>query len=75
LAKAKFAQLVVKAQIKGAQFITRGGKPAAVLISTEGWSRRKARKGTLVYFFMNSPLRGSKVKIALMKGGLRMPSL
>lgn len=74
-AKAKLSEVIDLAESEGAQFITRNGKPAAVVISAQEWSKRNARKGTIVDFFMNSPLRGSKIKIGRIKGGLRKPDL
>jgi prevent-host-death family protein len=74
-AKAKLSEVIDLAETHGAQFITRNGKPAAVVVSPDEWARRVARKGTLVDFFMASPLRGSKAKIGRIKGGLRKPDL
>ena len=74
-AKAKLSEVIERAETDGAQFITRNGKPAAVVVSAAEWSRRSTRKGTIVDFFMNSPLRGSKIRIDRMKGGLRKPGL
>jgi prevent-host-death family protein len=62
-AKAKFSEMVDKAQESGPQTITRNGKPAAVLVSAEQWERKTKRKGTLVEFFASSPLVGSGVVI------------
>lgn len=74
-AKAKLSEVIERAESEGAQFITRNGKPAAVVVSAEEWAKRNARKGTIVDFFMNSPLRGSKIKIGRIKGGMRKPDL
>lgn len=68
-AKAKLSEVIDLAMSEGPQFITRKGKPAAVIVSAEEWARRSARKGTIVDFFMNSPLRGSKIKIGRMSAG------
>jgi prevent-host-death family protein len=65
-AKAKFSEVVEQAQKNGPQQITKNGRPVAVVISMEEW---KSEFGTdkpqesLADFFLNSPLRGSGVKI------------
>jgi prevent-host-death family protein len=70
-AKAKFSELVDRAQSQGPQTITRNGRKAAVVVSADEWQRKTLRTGNLAEFFAASPLRGSKVKIARLKGGLR----
>jgi prevent-host-death family protein len=70
-AKAKFSEVIEKARLTGPQTITRNGRRAAVLVSAEEWDRRTARKGTLVEFLNNSPLRGSGLKIERSKDGPR----
>jgi prevent-host-death family protein len=70
-AKAKFSEVIEKARNSGPQTVTRNGKRAVVVVSAEEWDRKTARKGTLVEFFQNSPLRGSGLKIERLKGGLR----
>lgn len=65
-AKAKFSELVDQAQNKGPQQITKNGRPVAVLISIEAWKAElggEKPKESLAEFFMNSPLRGSGIKI------------
>jgi prevent-host-death family protein len=74
-AKAKLSEVIDRAESEGAQFISRNGKPAAVIVSAEEWARRVENKGTIVEFFMNSPLRGSRVKVGRMKGGMRKADL
>jgi prevent-host-death family protein len=70
-AKAKFSEVIEKARHTGPQTITKNGRKAAVVVSAEEWDRRTARKGTLVEFFANSPLRGSGIKIERSKDGPR----
>jgi hypothetical protein len=41
----------------------------AVVVSVQERAKRIARKGTIVDFFMNSPLRGSKIKLGRMSAG------
>jgi prevent-host-death family protein len=70
-AKAKFSEVIEKARVAGPQTITRNGRRAAVVVSAEEWDQRTARKGTLVEFLNNSPLRGSGLKIERSKDGPR----
>ncbi len=70
-AKAKFSEVIEKARLAGPQTITRNGRRAAVVVSAEEWDRRNAPKGSLLEFFMNSPLRGSGLKIERSKDGPR----
>jgi prevent-host-death family protein len=65
-AKAKFSEVVEQAQKKGPQQITKNGRPVAVVISMEEWTAEfgtKKPKESLADFFLNSPLRGSGIKI------------
>ena len=71
-AKARFSEVIEEAQKQGPQTITRHGKPAAVIVSAEEWERRTKSRRTLADFFLNSPLRGSGVKIERMKGDFRL---
>ena len=57
-AKAKLSEVIDRAQSEP-QTITRNGKPSVVVVSAEEWQRKTARKGTLVEFLMESPLRGA----------------
>lgn len=62
-AKAKFSEVVQKAETEGPQRITRRGEEAVVVVSKKDWERKTKRKGTLLEFLMNSPLRGSGIEI------------
>lgn len=70
-AKAKFSEVIEKANSEGPQTITRNGRRAAVLVAAEEWERRTKRKGTLADFFAASPLRGSGIKIGRLSVRLR----
>ena len=70
-AKAKFSEVVRKAEREGPQEITRHGEEAAVLVSKKDWDRKTKRKGTLAEFFANSPLRGSGIDLERLKDGPR----
>jgi prevent-host-death family protein len=82
-AKAKFSELVEKARNQGPQRVTRHGKAAVMVVSTDEWAKRTnlskpddtteapdAPK-TLYEFFERSPLRGSGVRFERMKGKMR----
>lgn len=62
IAKARFSEVVDRAQA-GPQIITRNGKPSAVIVSADEWSRKTARKGSLAEFLLASPLRGADVDL------------
>lgn len=66
-AKAKFSEVIDRAGDEGPQTITRNGRKAAVVVSADDWERKTARTGTLAEFFMNSPLRGSGLKLKRLK--------
>lgn len=66
-AKAKFSEVVEKAQSAGPQLITRNGRKAAVIVSADEWERKTQRAGTLADFFAASPLRNSGLEIVRRK--------
>lgn len=74
-AKAKFSEVIDKAQSDGPQTITRNGRTTAVIVAAEEWEKKTKRKGTLADFLAASPLRGSGVKIKRLRGGLRKAEL
>jgi prevent-host-death family protein len=61
-AKAQFAEIVERAQY-APQTITKNGKPSVVVVSAEEWLRKTRRKGMLVEFLLESPLRGSDLDL------------
>ena len=61
-AKARLSEVVDRAQV-GPQFITRNGKPSAVIFSAEEWARKTVRKGTLAEFLLASPLCGADIEV------------
>jgi len=61
-AKAKFSEVLDKAQSEGPQRITRHGRTAAMVVAAKEWKRKTNRKGNLAEFFAASPLRGAGVK-------------
>jgi prevent-host-death family protein len=63
-AKAKFSEVIDRAQSEGPQTITRNGHNAVVIVDAEEWQKKTERVGTLADFFANSPLR---------EGGLKLP--
>ncbi len=62
-AKARFSEVIEKARRGTPQFITKNGRPAAVLVSIEEWEKRTARTGSLAEFLLTSPLRGADLEI------------
>jgi prevent-host-death family protein len=70
-AKAKFSEVIEKAEKNGPQKITRHGKDAVVVVSAKDWERKTKRKGTLVEFFANSPLKGFELDLERTKDGPR----
>jgi len=70
-AKAHLSEVVNRAMSEGPQTITRNGRKAVVVVSAQEWEKKTKRKGSLVEFFANSPLRGSKLKIERPKDGFR----
>ncbi len=62
-AKARFSEVLEKAQSEGPQTITRHGRSAAVVVAADEWEQKTKRKGNLAEFFAASPFRGSGVKI------------
>lgn len=70
-AKAKFSELIDKAQSDGPQTITRYGRAVAVVVAAQERERKTKRKGNLAEFFAASPFRNSGVKIERLRGHLR----
>ncbi|MGD9879197.1 MAG: type II toxin-antitoxin system Phd/YefM family antitoxin [Reyranella sp.] len=62
-AKARFSEIVERAQSKGPQVITRHGRTAAVVVSADEWERKTRRSGNLAEFFAASPLSGSGIAV------------
>jgi prevent-host-death family protein len=74
-AKAKFSEVIERAQSDGPQTITRNGHRAAVVVGAEEWERKTKRRGNLAEFFASSPLRGAGLKIKRVPGRLRKAGL
>lgn len=74
-AKAKFSELIDKAQSEGPQKITKHGRTTAVVVAAKEWGRKTRRKGTLAEFLMASPLRGSGIKIKRLPWRMRKVEL
>jgi prevent-host-death family protein len=66
-AKAKFSEVLEKAQAEGPQTITRHGKDAVVVVDAAEWARKVKRTGNLAEFFAASPLRGSGINLTRRK--------
>jgi prevent-host-death family protein len=74
-AKAKLSEVIASAQSIGPQAITRNGKPAAVVVSTEEWERKTKRVGNLAEFLAASPFRDSGVVIRRSRERAKAPKL
>ena len=74
-AKARFSELLDKAQSKGPQTITKHGRTAAVVVSADEWEKKSKRTGNLAEFFANSPLRDSALEIKRRRDPPRKTSL
>jgi len=61
-AKAKFSEVIARAQSGGPQTITRNGRTAVVVVAAAEWERKTKRAGNLAEFFAASPLRGSGMR-------------
>lgn len=74
-AKAKFSEVIERAQSDGPQTITRNGRKAAVIVASDEWERKTKRQGSLAEFFASSPLRGSGLQIKRVRGRIRKVEL
>jgi prevent-host-death family protein len=74
-AKAKFSEVIDRAQSDGPQTITRNGRTTAVIVAAEEWAKKTKRRGTLADFLAASPLRGSGARIKRVRGRLRKVEL
>jgi prevent-host-death family protein len=62
-AKAKFSEVMEKAQTQGPQHVTKNGKDAVVMVSATEWERRVHTPRTMYEFLERSPLKGSKIDL------------
>ncbi|MBV9072330.1 MAG: type II toxin-antitoxin system Phd/YefM family antitoxin [Acidobacteria bacterium] len=69
-ARAKFSEVIDRAQANGPQTITRNGRIVAVVVDAAEWERKTKRHGSLAEFFASSPLRGSRLQVKRARGGL-----
>lgn len=74
-AKAKFSELLERANSEGPQKITKHGRTTAVVVAAEEWERKAERKGNLADFLASSPLRGSGLRIRRLPMRLRKAEL
>jgi prevent-host-death family protein len=72
-AKARFSEVLRRAENRGPQTITRSGRETVVVVAAEDWRRRTGGRRrsppreTLGTFFARSPLRGSGAVIERIK--------
>ena len=62
-AKARFSEVVKKAENEGPQIISVRGKPAVVIISQDEYLALITSQESLVDFFQHSPLAGVRLTI------------
>ena len=62
-AKNRFSEVVDKAIDEGPQVVTRRGVEEVVVISMAQYRKLKRRRGSLVEFFADSPLRKAKIDL------------
>ena len=74
-AKAKFSELLDKANSEGPQKITKHGRTTAVVVAAEEWHRKAERKGNLAEFLATSPLRGAGLRLRRLPMRLRKVEL
>jgi prevent-host-death family protein len=74
-AKAKFSEVIDRAQSRGPQTVTRNGRTAAIVVAAEEWERKTKRTGNLAEFLAASPLRGSGLKVRRRRDGARKADL
>ncbi len=74
-AKAKFSEVIEKAQSDGPQTVTKNGRTAVVIVAAEEWERKTKRVGNLAEFFAASPLRGSGISATRIKDRPRKVAL
>ena len=65
-AMSHFSEVIERASDRP-QTITKNGKPVSIVVSIEEWKRKTERKGSLVEFFLSSPLRDSDLEIERIK--------
>jgi prevent-host-death family protein len=70
-AKAKFSELLDKANSEGFQKIAKHGRTTAVVVAAEEWERKAERQGNLAEFLASSPLQGWGLKIKRLPMRLR----
>jgi prevent-host-death family protein len=74
-AKARFSELLQRAQAEGPQRITRHGRTTAIVVSPAAWDKKNDRKENLAEFLMNSPLRGSGLEFKRLPMKMRKVNL
>lgn len=62
-AKNRLSELVKAAEKEGPQVITVHGREAAVVVSADEYHKLTEKRGSLVEFFQNSPLRGVELDL------------
>ena len=63
-AKNKFSAVVERARTEGPQRVTKNGKEAVVIVSSQEWARMRGSEQSLADFFRDSPLPGSTLELS-----------
>jgi len=74
-AKAQLSAVINRALADGPQTITRSGRDAVVVVSSQDWKRKTSRLGNLAEFLASSPLRGARIRIKRSKAKAREMAL
>jgi prevent-host-death family protein len=62
-AKAQLSEVIDRAMTEGPQEITKSGKDAVVIVSKKEWLEQTRPQQSMADFLLNSPLRGSGLKV------------
>lgn len=70
-ARAQLGTVMDRAATEGPQRIVSRSRGTFILATEQAWRERTGEKQNLADFLLNSPLRGSGIRIERIKGGLR----
>ncbi len=70
-AKNRFSEVVERARTEGVQLVTRHGKDAVVIVSSEQWAEMQGREQSLAEFLLESPLKDAELDTVRDTSGMR----
>jgi prevent-host-death family protein len=70
-AKNRFSEVVERARTEGVQLVTRHGKDAVVIVSSEQWAEMQGKEQSLAAFLLESPLKDAELDIVRDTSGMR----